>query len=115
MIKRFMGLVAGGGTEPTDRTFLAVCAVIAFVGGGVKAVIHRSPKTTKTDIVAAAAASMVAGFSVGSLLLYTWGHDKALLIMPIVAVAGWIGIVLLDLAAGTALRSIRRQLDKDKE
>jgi hypothetical protein len=92
-----------GDSTPIDGRLLSLFALIAFIGGGVKAVIHRNERTGLKDVIAAAVASSLSGFGVGSALLYAWGPDKVLLIFPIVAVSGWIGMVLLDFAAGYAM------------
>lgn len=95
-----------GDSAPIDGRLLGLFALIAFIGGGVKAVMHRNERTTWKDVAAAAAASGLTGFAVGSWLLYAWGADKVLLILPIVSVSGWIGVVLLDFAASYAMGRI---------
>jgi uncharacterized membrane protein YfcA len=105
-----------GDSAPIDGRLLAVFALVAFVGGGVKAFIHRAEKTTWGDVVAAGVASAVAGSAIGSLLMYLWGPDKIYLIFPCVALSGWIGMVLLDFASDYAMGRVKSTLEqKDKD
>lgn len=108
-MKRLLAILIGN-TEPADGRLLAWFAVLGFVGGGIKALIHRSPSTTWRDVLAAGVASALAGFGVGSGLLYAWGPDKVLVIFPIVSLAGWVGVALLDVAAEYAMGRVRVRL-----
>lgn len=98
-------------TAPPDGRMLGLFALIAFLGGGVKAMVHR---TTWKDAFVAACASGIVGFSTGSTLLYLWGPEKILLIMPLVAIAGWIGIVLMDVAADYAMGRVQARIRDDR-
>lgn len=104
--------ILSGATEPVDGRFLAWCALIAFIGGTAKAIIHRTEKTSKLDVLAAGIASSVAGTLMGSALLYLWGPDKVGIIFPAAGLAGWIGASLLDIASGYAMGRLKTEIDR---
>jgi hypothetical protein len=86
-----------GNTEPVDGRAFVWMVALGLVAGGVKATIHRNPQTKWLDIVAAAFGSALSSYITGSVLLYYWGPERLLVILPICGVAGWIGVALLDL------------------
>jgi hypothetical protein len=97
---------------PDAGRFLGFCALFALVAGGVKAMAHRQPGSSWRDWLVAAAASSVTGFCVGALLLYIWPEGRELLILPLVGLAGWIGVALLDWASGVALTLLKRKINE---
>lgn len=109
-IKKLLAVV--NAPTPSEGRFLAICAIVAFIGGGAKAVLKRNEQTTKKDVVCAALVSSLTGFLVGCLCLYAWGPDHFYLILPLVGVSGWVGVALMDYAGEVAMAVIKRKFDR---
>jgi hypothetical protein len=109
-MRDFLSRVFFAQTEPPDGRLLAYFAILAFFAGGVRAVLRRSEKTTWLSILAAAAASAIAGFIVGSLCM--WGKVNVYLALPMAGTAGWIGVWLMDAAGEWAKKLVQLKLEE---
>jgi peptidoglycan/LPS O-acetylase OafA/YrhL len=102
-------------TEPEGGRILAMCALLAFLAGGAKAVLRRNERTAWKDVLASAIASGVAGTIVGSLCIYAWGTQALYLILPCVGIAGWVGVSLLDWAGAWAMGRVRARINGERD
>lgn len=107
-------MIATVGDSGMQR-FLALMALVGFFAGMSRAILGRNDQTRWYDVLAAAAISAIVSSGIGAAGLYYWGPDRILLIFPLCGVGGWMGIVLMDIAGGFALRLIAEKLPRVDE
>ncbi len=84
--------------------------LIAFFGGGTRAILHRKPTTRWIDVLAQALASGFTGFVVGTSLIHWWGEQQMDFILALVGLSGWIGPALMDYFGSIAQLVMKRRL-----
>lgn len=104
-----------GQAEPECGRLLAWCALLAFVLGGARAVLHRTEKTTWAQVLMAAIASAGAGVITALLILHAWGVESRYLIGAAAGLAGWLGTTLLDWAGEKAMALIQKKVGEEEE
>lgn len=104
-----MSLAAG---EPIDGRILGICAIVAIIGGGAKAILRRRSSTKVIDIIAAAFANCLSGVCGGALVLRLWPSEPYIAIV-VASATGFAGTALLDLIGEIALARIQRKTLED--
>ena len=101
--------------EPPQYKMLGFLALIAFFGGGVRALNERKPDVAGWALVGylltAGATSALAGLATTSLCLHWFGTNAVYLLIAMAAVSGWMGVVIMEQLGAIALKRLQRKLE----
>jgi hypothetical protein len=104
-------LILALATLPPEIGLLLLFAIVGIFAGGVRAAQRTTPHPALYDVLSQAAGGGLSAFCAGAVCLGYWGPDRLYVELVVAVLAGWLGTVLIDMAAQAALRAANQRIE----